>query len=292
MEAPWCWACEKFAYLSLHGLSVGLLTVLFAFLAFVASSLFHFLIDKLDIHMEYFLAGSVAGFAVDVTLYPLDTLKTRLQCREGFVKAGGFSGVYRGLSVVSVGSVPSAALFFGGYETSKTRLPFSCLMNQFCAATIAESVAALVRVPVDTVKQRMQAGVYSSMCTGTYQLVSNEGAGFLFRGLPITLLRDIPFAVAQMCIYEKLKSRDVAPWQCGLCGGAAAAFVTTPLDVIRTRVLLSVSKSPYEEFCSLLQEKRVQSFFRGATMRVTWISAGGAVFFSVYEKCKQLLTTT
>ena len=41
------------------------------------------------------LAGGAAGFAVDISLFPIDTVKTRLQAKEGFIKAGGFRGLYR-----------------------------------------------------------------------------------------------------------------------------------------------------------------------------------------------------
>lgn len=51
-------------------------------------------------------SGSVAGFCVDVVLYPLDTIKTRLQSFAGFQHSGGFRGIYRGLGSVVVGSVP------------------------------------------------------------------------------------------------------------------------------------------------------------------------------------------
>lgn len=51
-------------------------------------------------------AGGMAGTAVDVALYPLDTIKTRLQSPEGFLKAGGLRGVYNGLSAAAVGSAP------------------------------------------------------------------------------------------------------------------------------------------------------------------------------------------
>ena len=37
------------------------------------------------------IAGGCAGTTVDVALYPLDTLKTRLQAEGGFWKAGGIS---------------------------------------------------------------------------------------------------------------------------------------------------------------------------------------------------------
>jgi len=54
-------------------------------------------------------AGSLAGFCVDIVLYPLDTIKTRLQSSAGFRHSGGFHGIYRGLGSVAVGSVPGGS---------------------------------------------------------------------------------------------------------------------------------------------------------------------------------------
>lgn len=48
----------------------------------------------------------MAGFMVDVSLFPIDTVKTRLQSEGGFYKAGGFSGIYSGLGSVAAGSAP------------------------------------------------------------------------------------------------------------------------------------------------------------------------------------------
>lgn len=44
---------------------------------------------------------------MDVTLFPLDTLKTRLQSSQGFLKTGGFTGLYKGIFPVIVGSAPT-----------------------------------------------------------------------------------------------------------------------------------------------------------------------------------------
>ena len=68
------------------------------------------------------VAGGAAGLAVDVSLFPIDTIKTRLQSPVGFLKSGGFKGIYNGLGSAAIGSVPGAALFFGTYETSKNIL--------------------------------------------------------------------------------------------------------------------------------------------------------------------------
>ena len=44
---------------------------------------------------------------VDLTLFPLDTIKTRLQSQQGFYKAGGFRGIYAGVPSAAVGSFPN-----------------------------------------------------------------------------------------------------------------------------------------------------------------------------------------
>ena len=64
-------------------------------------------------------AGAVAGTSVDVALFPLDTVKTRLQSPNGFLKSGGFRGVYNGIGAAVAGSAPNAAAFFVAYEGAK-----------------------------------------------------------------------------------------------------------------------------------------------------------------------------
>merc|ERR1712168_1332804 len=69
------------------------------------------------------LSGAAAGTAVDVSLFPLDTLKTRLQSYQGFWKAGGFKRIYSGIGPAAIGSAPNAALFFVTYEWMKSTIP-------------------------------------------------------------------------------------------------------------------------------------------------------------------------
>ena len=52
-------------------------------------------------------SGGVAGLTVDVTLFPLDTIKTRLQSRRGFWASGGFKRIYAGIGPAAVSSAPS-----------------------------------------------------------------------------------------------------------------------------------------------------------------------------------------
>lgn len=47
----------------------------------------------------------------DTLFFPIDTLKTRLQSHAGFWASGGFSGVYKGIASVIVGSAPGGESF-------------------------------------------------------------------------------------------------------------------------------------------------------------------------------------
>ena len=104
-------------------------------------------------------SGAVAGAAVETALYPIDTIKTRLQA----VRGGGaivWGGLYSGLAGNIAGVIPASALFMGVYEPLKRAVlaeGHSPLTAQFVAATAAGTAASLVRVPTEVVKQRMQA---------------------------------------------------------------------------------------------------------------------------------------
>uniref|UniRef100_A0A8C7AU29 Mitochondrial S-adenosylmethionine carrier protein n=1 Tax=Neovison vison TaxID=452646 RepID=A0A8C7AU29_NEOVI len=156
------------------------------------------------------VAGGVAGVAVDLILFPLDTIKTRLQSPQGFNKAGGFHGIYAGVPSAAIGSFPNAAAFFITYEYVKWFLhtdSSSYLMpvKHMLAASAGEVVACLIRVPSEVVKQRAQVSASSR----TFHIFSNilytEGVQGLYRGYKSTVLREIPFSLVQFPLWESLK---------------------------------------------------------------------------------------
>lgn len=92
-------------------------------------------------------AGGLAGTSVDLLFFPIDTIKTRLQSVQGFVKAGGFRGIYKGVGSVVVGSAPGAAAFFSTYEAMKHSLPLHgqlAPVNHMLSASVAEVASSLV----------------------------------------------------------------------------------------------------------------------------------------------------
>eukprot|EP01084_Bolivina_argentea_P017922 33415_1 len=262
------------------------------------------------------ISGAAAGVSVDVSLYPIDTLKTRLQSPKGFLASGGFKGVYKGLSAAASGSAPGAALFFLTYESSK---PFihkhilhsSCGLNEnplshMLAASVAETVACLVRVPTEVVKQRMQTGGYNRLSIALSDIRMKYGLRGFYAGYGTTVAREIPFSFIQFPLWERFKilwtkhinnGSDIQPYQGALCGsisGSIAAAITTPLDVIKTRLMLRVDKNgiKYNGFMDCVNRLYLEGgnkvFFSGLIPRVSWIFVGGFFFFGAYEKTKQI----
>ncbi|XP_015730683.1 S-adenosylmethionine mitochondrial carrier protein isoform X5 [Coturnix japonica] len=141
-------------------------------------------------------AGGIAGVFVDLILFPLDTVKTRLQSAQGFRKAGGFRGIYAGVPSTAIGSFPNAAAFFITYENVKSVLhsdstSYLTPVTHMVAASFGEVVACLIRVPSEVVKQRAQV----SPSAGTFRILSHtlyhEGIQGLYRGYKSTVLREV-----------------------------------------------------------------------------------------------------
>ncbi|RDA82414.1 hypothetical protein CP532_5967 [Ophiocordyceps camponoti-leonardi (nom. inval.)] len=286
------------------------------------------------------VAGALAGTVVDVSLFPLDTIKTRLQSSGGFFAAGGFGRIYRGVGSAIVGSAPGAAFFFCSYEGVKRRFlpreeeegeewPSSEMgvmggialpepLTHVLAASVGEVAACAVRVPVEVVKQRAQAGLHggsSASALGAilagYKDHPVTGRGSmarvwkeLYRGWGITVFRELPFTAIQFPLWEAMRRwrrssltlrsdgntaspRDVSAMESALFGslaGAVAAGLTTPLDVIKTRVMLSSERVSVRHVVrGMIRNEGWRPFFAGIVPRVTWISIGGAIFLGSYQ---------
>jgi solute carrier family 25 S-adenosylmethionine transporter 26 len=263
------------------------------------------------------LAGGLAGTTVDLTLFPLDTLKTRLQSSSGFLASGGFTGIYRGVGSAIIGSAPGAALFFVTYESTKTLLQNrrhagdilagrdgskAAPLEHMIAASAGEVAACAVRVPTEVVKQRAQAGQHSSSLLALRHILSQRGTIGLrgvwmemYRGWSVTVMREVPFTIIQFPLWEGMKEwrrkssgvEKVGALESGLFGsmaGAVAAGITTPLDVLKTRMMLATEKTAMVPLLKdILRTSGPRAFFAGIGPRVMWISIGGAIFLGSYQ---------
>jgi len=69
----------------------------------------------------------------------------------------------------------------------------------------AEASAALVRNPFEVVKQNMQLGKYASIIESCGDIFAKKGVRGFYVGYFSLILREMPFSMIQMPLYEILK---------------------------------------------------------------------------------------
>lgn len=264
-------------------------------------------LDFLRILFEGVIAGGTAGVVVETALYPIDTIKTRLQAARGGGKIN-LKGLYSGLAGNLAGVLPASALFVGVYEPTKQKLLKMLPENlsavaHLTAGAIGGVAASLIRVPTEVVKQRMQTGQFNSAPAAVRLIVSKEGFRGLYAGYRSFLLRDLPFDAIQFCIYEQLRIgykaaarrelNDPENAVIGAFAGALTGAITTPLDVIKTRLMVQGSQNQYLGIVDCVQtivrEEGPSALLKGIGPRVMWIGIGGSIFFGVLESTKRML---
>ncbi|KAF2202712.1 mitochondrial carrier protein [Delitschia confertaspora ATCC 74209] len=237
---------------------------------------------------DILVAGALAAFTVDLLVYPLDTLKTRIQSPKyaqlytngaaGAVnQAKLFRGLYQGVGSVIIATLPSSGAFFTTYEHTKallTRLnPTSASQPQgiiptpivhAVASSTAELVSCAILTPAEVIKQNAQmvnASSSSSSTNATLQTLAKFRAhpSALWRGYTALSGRNLPFTALQFPLFERIKTgirgyRDRKGKTTGTLletglitalsagtAGSVAAVVTTPIDVVKTRIMLSAA---------------------------------------------------
>ncbi|KAL9933151.1 hypothetical protein V8E36_007869 [Tilletia maclaganii] len=127
--------------------------------------------------MDTVVAGTIAALTVDILIYPLDTLKSRLQDPQRNVHfpdgKGMTRGLYQGIGPVLLVSLPAAGAFFTTYESVKRTLahpssPFSHHNKSglhavfgpaplhLVASSVGELVSCAILTPAEILKQRAQ----------------------------------------------------------------------------------------------------------------------------------------
>ena len=189
-------------------------------------------------------------------------------------------------------SIPGNVIYFSGYDYLRTS-PHSPLNSSripdayapLIAGSIARVAAGSVISPIEMFRTRMQAatstsgpGVFRETMAGLQKMVNVQGYTSLWRGITLTMWRDVPFSGIYWWGYEATRnaltdardrSRGRTPdtngsrtrlransrnkenhtatfidsFIAGAASGAVASLVTTPFDVGKTRQQVS---SPFQ----------------------------------------------
>lgn len=190
-----------------------------------------------------FIAGGIGGMVAQCVVYPIDTLKFRIQCEsissslsgnallkktvQGMWQDGGLRMFYRGLGVGVLGIFPFAALDLGTFEAMKRAylareakkqgIPESevKLGNLVVLSMGASSgcVGASAVYPVNLLRTRLQAqGThahpyrYTGFMDVYHKTVARDGYKGLWRGLAPNLAKVAPAVSISYLVYENSKA--------------------------------------------------------------------------------------
>ncbi|KAI0060997.1 mitochondrial carrier [Artomyces pyxidatus] len=269
------------------------------------------------------LAGALAGITEHSVMFPVDSIKTRMQVfatspagvytgiGNAFTRISSTEGVralWRGVSSVILGAGPAHAVHFGTYEAVKEFMGANeadasnqWLSTSFAGASATIASDALMN-PFDVIKQRMQVhqSEFRSMFTCASTVFRNEGFSAFYVSYPTTLTMTVPFTAAQFTVYEQVKhfmnpTNTYSPASHIIAGGIAggvAAGLTTPLDVAKTLLQTrGTSSDPEIRHCrGMLHALRIiwtrdgiRGFGRGLTPRVVTHMPSNALCWLSYE---------
>ncbi|KAF9696029.1 hypothetical protein EKO04_006251 [Ascochyta lentis] len=261
-----------------------------------------------------------------------------------------FRGMYQGIGSVIIATLPSSGAFFTTYERTKSLFTdlnsTSSHPNGFlptpvihaAASSLAELVSCAILTPAEVIKQNAQmVSSDHSSSNATVQTLqkfrSNPLA--LWRGYASLAGRNLPFTAMQFPMFERLKqgireyrdergltrgtiveSGTITAFSAG-SAGAVAAVITTPVDVLKTRIMLSAAsdsslstgkanssanknglvdalgesvqksrgnqKGTWQIAKEIVDEQGYKGLWRGGALRAVWTFVGAGLYLGAYE---------
>jgi len=258
-------------------------------------------------------AGTLAGIAEHCVMFPVDSIKTRLQMiTDGTTSAKNvysLKGLWKGVGSMFMGAGPAHAVYYGSYEYLKHKMNIDegkSHIKEATAGAIATVLSEAVLNPFDVIKQRMQVQNSKRMVDCGLKILRKEGVGAFYVSYPTTLLMNIPFNSVHFIIYEyyrkKLnpsgkydpKSHIIA----GAMAGGIASIITNPLDVSKTLLQLRGTSSDsvivntnglWQASKIIYKRNGLLGFTKGVVPRMLYNMPSTAISWTVYEFCKFVL---
>ncbi|KAG6357102.1 hypothetical protein INS49_014979 [Diaporthe citri] len=246
-----------------------------------------------------FALGSLAGAFGAFMVYPIDLVKTRMQnqrsaavgqqlynnsldCFRKVVRNEGVLGLYSGVLPQLVGVAPEKAI--------------KLTVNDLVFTNPLEIVKIRLQVQGEAVK----SGAETAPKRSAMWIVRNLGLAGLYKGASACLLRDVPFSAIYFPTYSHLK-KDLfgeSPTKklgivqlltAGAIAGMPAAYLTTPADVIKTRLQVEARKgdTTYNGLThaakTIMKEEGFKAFFKGGPARILRSSPQFGFTLAAYE---------
>lgn len=253
--------------------------------------------------------------------------KNSLDCVKKVFRNEGFLGFYGGLGPQLIGVAPEKAIKLTVNDLVRAKAPKDSATGgislpwELVAGGSAGGCQVVFTNPLEIVKIRLQvAGELAKsegadrVARGAMHHVRQLGLIGLYKGASACLLRDVPFSAIYFPGYAHLKKdffgegsptagKGSAPKKLGFgellasaaMAGMPAAFLTTPADVIKTRLQVEARKGQQaytgivNAFTRILAEEGPRALFKGSLARVLRSSPQFGATLVAYEYLQKLL---
>ncbi|CAA0828694.1 Mitochondrial arginine transporter BAC2 [Striga hermonthica] len=269
--------------------------------------------------VKEFVAGGFGGTAGVIAGYPLDTLKVQqqhhssgsaLQILRRLVASNGLRTLYRGMAAPLASVTFQNAIAFQTYATfSRATDPHNppSFRGVALGGTGTGAVQSLILCPVELVKIHLQlqqqeaAHIQRGPLDVMRTIFKTQGLRGVYRGLAITLLKEVPSHGAYFWTYkytrEKLHPGCRKNGQetfgtmllAGGMAGVASWMCCYPLDVVKTRIQAECGSSAVKYdgiadcFRKSVREEGPGVLWRGLGTTVARAFIVNGAIFTAYE---------
>lgn len=232
----------------------------------------------------------------------------------------GVRTLYRGLGITLLMAIPSNVVYFSGYEFLRDSSPLReqfPVLNPLLCGSVARILAATTVAPLELIKTRIQAvpsgstpksssQVFKMVVQNSLDELKSKGVSSIFKGLGLTLWRDVPFSGIYWSTYEyvthilktkslldeqtNILSEDAALFVRSFIGGSiagiTAAIFTNPFDVGKTRMQVSFDDSKNMGTLST-KSKEKETIFRYIS-QIYKNEGFGALYVGLIPRCLKI----
>eukprot|EP00977_Amphora_coffeiformis_P011230 scaffold2702_cov168-Amphora_coffeaeformis.AAC.10 len=255
------------------------------------------------------LAGSLTTFFADSCIHPVDCIKTLQQSDLGaelnffeasayLFETSGIRGFFNGLLTYACSDAVGGAIKFSVWETWKKKFTDPRLV--WVGAAVAFMAASVVIAPGEFLKQQLQMSQYDSLVDAAISVYQQDGPAGFFLGYDAVVLRDVPHTILELCLYDifkrsgsffrrqgsSSKEEGTNPVLAAAMTGCVAGFLTTPMDAIKTKVMVDTSstyESTWDCFVTTMDHHGWAGMWAGAMARVLWIAPFTMLYLPTYD---------
>eukprot|EP00092_Neocalanus_flemingeri_P028939 GFUD01031422.1.p1 GENE.GFUD01031422.1~~GFUD01031422.1.p1 ORF type:complete len:362 (+),score=63.20 GFUD01031422.1:70-1086(+) len=229
------------------------------------------------------------------------------------IKEKGLKGMYRGVSVLLCGTVPTYSIRFGVFDFLKGHFcgrdgNLSPLARLGCGMGTGVAEAVLLVTWVETLKvrlisdQKKKVPLYRGPVHAASSIIRNEGPFGLYKGFTPTVLKQGSSQAIRFSVMESLRSwytgGDInksvpKPFVAmfGAVAGGASVLGNTPVDVVKTRMQNGSYSSSVECARQVARNEGVRGFYKGCLPRMNRVCLEVGLAFVIYDTVMEVFKT-